>query len=95
MVKLWELENQKIIDNLRETVMRFTNNAAQCKTVGMSDDLSKITRNMELLYHLSRQKGQLNPTQEKTLHAIVLDHKRGLDFLEYNCECIKVKKEEK
>jgi hypothetical protein len=84
------LENQKTIENLRETVMRFVNNAASCRTIGMSDDLSKTTRLMEILYHKSVQK-ELTQDQEKTLHAAILDHKRGLDFIEYDCECMKGK----
>lgn len=84
------LENQKTIENLRETVMRFVNNAASCQTIGMSDDLSKTTRLMEILHHKSVQK-ELTQDQEKTLHAAILDHKRGLDFIEYDCDCIKGK----
>lgn len=84
------LENQKTIENLRETVMRFVNNAASCRTIGMSDDLSKTTRLMEILHHKSVQK-ELTQDQEKTLHAAILDHKRGLDFIEYDCDCIKGK----
>lgn len=90
MVKFIELENQKIIDNLRGTVMKFVNNAAICQTIEISDDLSKITRLMEVLHCKSTQK-ELNQDQERTLHAAILDHKRGLDFLEYDCECIKGK----
>jgi len=90
MVKLIELENQKIIDNLRGTVEKFVNNAASCQTIGMSDDLSKITRLMEMLHHKSIQK-ELTQDQENTLHATILDHKRGLDFLEYDCKCVKGK----
>lgn len=90
MVKFIELENQKIIENLRRTVMRFVNNAVSCQTIGMSDDLSKITRLMEVLHHISVQK-ELTQDQEKTLHAAILDHKQGLDLLEYGCECNKNK----
>ena len=91
MVKFIELENQKVIDNLRGAVEKFVNNAAACRTIGMSDDLSKITRLMEVLHYSSAHK-ELNQDQERTLHAAILDHKRGLDFLEYDCECIKGKK---
>jgi hypothetical protein len=70
--------------------MRFVNNAVSCQTIGMSDDLSKTTRLMEILHHKSVQK-ELTQDQEKTLYATILDHKRGLDFIEYDCECIKGK----
>lgn len=85
-----ELENQKYLNNLRSAVEGFIDRALECHTIGISNNITKITRTTELLEHKLRQK-QLTKEQEKLLDNIRTEYERGLDILEEICICNKRK----
>lgn len=85
-----ELENQRYLNNLRSAVEGFIDRALECHTIGMSNNITKITRTTELLEHKLRQK-QLTKEQEKLLDNIRSEYERGLDILEERCICNKRK----
>ena len=85
-----ELENQRYLNNLRSVVEGFTDRAIECHTIGISNNITKITRTTELLEHKLRQK-QLTKEQEKLLDNIRSEYERGLDILEERCTCNKRK----
>lgn len=85
-----ELENQKYLNNLRSAVEGFIDRALECHTIGISNNIIKITRTTELLEHKLRQK-QLTKEQEKLLDNIRTEYERGLDILEEICICNKRK----
>lgn len=88
MVTFSELENQRFLNNLRSAVEGFTYGVLECHTIGISNDITKITRTTELLEHRLRQK-LLTKEQEKLLDNIRTEYERGLDVLEENCICKK------
>lgn len=90
MTKFIELENQRFLNNLREAVEGFTDRAMECHTIGISNNITKITRTTELLEHSLRRK-QLTEEQEKLLNKIRAEYERGLDILEERCICNKRK----
>lgn len=90
MTKFIELENQRYINNFRSAVEGFIDKALECHTIGLSNNIAKITRITELLEHNLRQK-QLTKDQEKLLDNVRTEYERGLDILETNCICTKRK----
>jgi hypothetical protein len=85
-----ENQNQRYLNNLRSTVEGFTDRTLECHTIGISNNITKITRTTELLEHSLRQK-QLTKEQEKLLDNIRTEYERALDILEENCICRKRK----
>jgi hypothetical protein len=59
---------------------------SDCRTMGISDDILRITRATESLEHSLRQK-QLTKEQDKLLDHVRIEYERGLDILE---ECRKI-----
>ncbi len=84
-----ELENQTLINNFESNVRRFIGKVSDCRTMGISDDILRITRATESLEHSLRQK-QLTKEQEKLLDHVRTEYERGLDILEEGCKCRKI-----
>lgn len=84
-----ESENQILINNFESYVKKFIDRVSECRTMGISDNILRITRATESLEYSLRQK-QLTKEQEKLLDHIRTEYERGLDILEEGCKCRKI-----